>query len=66
MSYSDVKSGENFYFVDDLQETDEFGRDFFAKFDEFVSQMQIASNENAFYQPSVNVTSNAEEENLHE
>lgn len=51
MSNSDIKSGENFYFVDSLNNSDKFGGDFFTMFDEIIHQMYVTSNENTIYQP---------------
>lgn len=44
---SAVKTGENFYFVNDLSNPIDFGRDFFSRFGEIVNYMFITSNENS-------------------
>lgn len=49
-SNSDIKTGENFYFVDNLNDSKEFGRDFFTQFNQIIQDISISTNENNFYE----------------
>lgn len=44
---SAVKTGENFYFVNDLSNPVDFGRDFFSRFGKIVNYMFFSLNENS-------------------
>lgn len=49
-SNSDIKTGENFYFVDNLNDSKEFGRDFFTQFNQIIQGVSNSMNENNFFE----------------
>lgn len=62
-SNSDIKTGENFYFVDNLNDSNEFGRDFFTQFNQIVQGVSVSThNENNFFELT-DVTNNDNELN---
>jgi len=61
-SNSKIKSGENFYFVDDLYDWNDYFRDYFISYQHFTQEF-TSLNEN-YIEQIIDVTNNVEE--LHE
>jgi len=58
-SSSKIKSGENFYFVDDPYDWNDYFRDFFTSF-HLITEEFMSSNEN-YIEQTTEVTNNVEE-----
>lgn len=54
---SEIITGENFYFVNNLNYSKEFGRDFFIKFNKIIQELTLFYDNDYINQP-IDVTNN--------
>lgn len=57
-STSETKTGENFYFVNNLNYSKEFGKNFFINFHKIIQELTLSYENNHVVDQSIDVTNN--------